>query len=95
MYVRPLLPNWNLPSVLWKLCDYTLEPIDPCDMEFLTWKTTFLVTLLTASRVSEIQALTKRRTFRKEWKRTFTKHTFLCQNLKVGKAMETYLHTRA
>lgn len=55
--VRPLLPNWDLPTVLWKLCDSPFEPMNSCDMKYLTWKTVFLVALATASRVSEIQAL--------------------------------------
>ena len=55
--VRPLLPNWDLPSVLWTLCDHPFEPISSCDLKFLTWKTVFLLALSSASRVSELQAL--------------------------------------
>ena len=55
--IKPLLPNWDLPSVLWKLCDPPFEPLTTCDLKFLTWKTVFLVALASASRVSEIHAL--------------------------------------
>jgi hypothetical protein len=55
--LKPLLPNWDLPSVLWRLCDPPFEPLLSCDVNFLTWKTVFLIALATASRVSELHAL--------------------------------------
>lgn len=55
--VKPLLPNWDLPSVLWRLCDFPFEPLLSCDFKFLTWKTVFLLALASASRVSELHAL--------------------------------------
>jgi integrase len=55
--LKPLLPNWDLPSVLWRLCDPPFEPLLSCDVKFLTWKTVFLIALATASRVSELHAL--------------------------------------
>jgi len=55
--LKPLLPNWDLPSVLWRLCDPPFEPLLSCDIKFLTWKTVFLIALATASRVSELHAL--------------------------------------
>ena len=33
------------------------EPLSTCDMKYLTWKTVFLLALATASRVSELHAL--------------------------------------
>ena len=55
--LKPLLPNWDLPSVLWRLCDPPFEPLLSCDVKILTWKTVFLIALATASRVSELHAL--------------------------------------
>jgi hypothetical protein len=56
--LKPLLPNWDLPSVLWRLCDPPFEPLLSCDVKKnLTWKTVFLIALATVSRVSELQAL--------------------------------------
>ena len=43
--------------MLMSLCDTPFEPLSTCEMKFLTWKTVFLVALATASRVSEIHAL--------------------------------------
>jgi hypothetical protein len=39
--LKPLLPNWDLPSVLWRLCDPPFEPLLSCDVKFLAWKTVF------------------------------------------------------
>ena len=55
--LRPLLPNWDLPSVLGALVASPFEPLSTCDMKYLTWKTVFLLALATASRVSELHAL--------------------------------------
>ncbi|KAJ8301586.1 LOW QUALITY PROTEIN: hypothetical protein KUTeg_020573 [Tegillarca granosa] len=55
--IRSLLPNWDLPSVLLALCDFPFEPIYTCELKFLTWKTVFLLAVATASRVSELHAL--------------------------------------
>lgn len=55
--IKPLIPNWDLPSVLWRLCDPPFEPLDSCELKFLTWKTVFLLALASASRISEIHAL--------------------------------------
>lgn len=54
---KALLPNWDLPSVLWRLCDPPFEPLNSCDLKFLTWKCVFLLALASASRVSELHAL--------------------------------------
>ena len=55
--IKPLLLNWDLPTVLWALCDFPFEPMNSAEMKYVTWKTVFLVALASASRVSEIQAL--------------------------------------
>lgn len=55
--VKPLLPNWDLPSVLWRLCEHPFEPLADVELKFLTWKTIFVVALVSASRVSELHAL--------------------------------------
>lgn len=55
--VNPLLPNWDLPSVLWRLCDPPFEPLISCNLKYLTWKSVFLIALASASRVSELHAL--------------------------------------
>ena len=54
--VKPLLPNWDLPTVLWRLCDFPFEPLSSCELKFLTWKAVFLLALASASRVSELHA---------------------------------------
>lgn len=55
--VRPLLPNWDLPSVLLALCESPFEPLSTCHIKYLSWKTVFLVAMATAARVGELQAL--------------------------------------
>ena len=55
--VKPLLPNWDLPSVLWRLCEHPFELLADVELKFLTWKTIFVVALVSASRVSELHAL--------------------------------------
>lgn len=55
--VKPLLPNWDLPSVLLALCESPFEPLAACNLKYLTWKTVFLLAMATAARVSELQAL--------------------------------------
>ena len=54
---KTLLPNWDLPSVLWKLCDPPFEPLESADLKFLTWKTVFLLAVASAARVGELHAL--------------------------------------
>ena len=54
---RSLTPKWNLSCVLWSLTKDPYEPINQSSLQFLTWKTVFLLTLASAKRRSEIHAL--------------------------------------
>ena len=54
---RQLIPNWNLPWVLTWLASERFEPLEMAPLKELTYKTCFLLALATASRVSEIHAL--------------------------------------
>ena len=57
---RPLSPpSWDLDVVLRHLMSSAFEPLEQCSLRALTKKTLFLVSLATAKRVSEIQALSK------------------------------------
>jgi hypothetical protein len=55
-----LFPKWSLEVVLDFLAGDTFEPLDTIEMEPLTKKTLFLVTLALAGRISEIHALSAR-----------------------------------
>ena len=52
-----LAPKWDLSCVLWSLTKAPYEPLDQASLQFLTWKTVFLLTLASAKRRSEIHAL--------------------------------------
>lgn len=54
---RTLFPGWNLPWVLTYLNSEKFEPLGLAPMRELTLKTCFLLALATASRVSELHAL--------------------------------------
>ena len=54
---RSLTPKWDLACVLWSLTKAPYEPLDQATLQFLTWKTVFLLTLASAKRRSEIHAL--------------------------------------
>ena len=54
---RPLAPKWDLAFVLSHLCKAPFEPLDKATLFFLSVKTTFLLTMATARRVSEMHAL--------------------------------------
>ena len=57
---RPQVPpSWDLDAVLRHLMSSAFEPLEPVSLRTLTKKTLFLVSLATAKRVSEIQALSK------------------------------------
>ena len=60
---RPRLPqaspSWDLDAVLRHLMSSAFEPLESVSLRTLTKKTLFLVSLATAKRVSEIQALSK------------------------------------
>ena len=50
-------PSWDLEAVLKALCSAPYEPLGRADFRALTKKTLFLVSLATAKRVSELQAV--------------------------------------
>ena len=52
-------PSWDLDAVLRHLVSSALDPLESVSLRALTKKTLFLVSLATAKRVSEIQALSK------------------------------------
>ena len=54
---RSLTPKWDLSCVLWSLTKAPYEPLDQASLQFLTWKTAFLLTLASSKRRSEIHAL--------------------------------------
>ena len=57
---RPQAPlSWDLDAVLRHLMSSAFEPLESVYLRALTKKTLFLVSLATAKRVSEIQALSK------------------------------------
>ena len=56
--VRP--PSWDLPSVLNFLRSSPFEPLSSASLRDLTRKTLFLLSLATAKRVGELQALSRR-----------------------------------
>ena len=56
-------PSWDLEKVLDFLRSPVFEPLSSCSLRDLTQKTLFLVSLATAKRVGEIQALSRRVSF--------------------------------
>ena len=52
-------PSWDLNAALGHLMSSAFEPVESVSLRALTKKTLFLVSLVTAKRVSEIQALSK------------------------------------
>ena len=54
------LPKWDLPTVMSYLQSAKFEPLEEATLENLTLKTTFLLALGTAKRVSELHALSRR-----------------------------------
>lgn len=54
---RPPPPAWNLSLVLRELTGRPFEPMATCDIRLLMWKTSFLVAITSARRVSELAAL--------------------------------------
>lgn len=50
-------PSWRLNLVLKALCRPPFEPLASCQVKVLTFKTLFLVALVSARRVSELRAL--------------------------------------
>uniref|UniRef100_A0A803JL00 Tyr recombinase domain-containing protein n=1 Tax=Xenopus tropicalis TaxID=8364 RepID=A0A803JL00_XENTR len=54
---RHPVPPWDLNLVLSVLLDAPFEPLKEVGMEFLTWKTVFLIAISSARRISELSAL--------------------------------------
>uniref|UniRef100_A0A803JKH4 Core-binding (CB) domain-containing protein n=1 Tax=Xenopus tropicalis TaxID=8364 RepID=A0A803JKH4_XENTR len=54
---RAPIPTWDLNLVLRALQEAPFEPMNTIPLLWLTWKTTFLVAIASARRVSEISAL--------------------------------------
>ena len=56
-------PSWDLPTVLNFLRSSSFEPLSSASLRDLTRKTLFLISLATAKRVGELQALSRRVSF--------------------------------
>ena len=54
---RVRYPQWELPFVLDSLCEAPFEPIEACDIKWLSYKAAFLLAVTSAGRVGEIHAL--------------------------------------
>ena len=52
--------KWDLEIVLIVLTEFSFEPLESATLQFLTWKTIFLVAVTSAARLSELQALDSR-----------------------------------
>lgn len=50
-------PQWDLLLVLNGLCEAPFEPLETCDIKWLSYKTAFLLAITSAKRVCEIHAL--------------------------------------
>nr|XP_032642405.1 uncharacterized protein LOC116828359 [Chelonoidis abingdonii] len=55
--VKPPSPTWDLNLVLSRLMGPPFEPLATCSLLYLSWKTSFLVAITSARRVSELRAL--------------------------------------
>jgi len=54
---RSIVPPWSLELVLAALKKAPFEPMETSTLQYLTWKTTFLVAVASARRASELHAL--------------------------------------
>ena len=57
---KKILPQWDLAFILWSLAHEPFEPIEDPDkvsLEFLTWKTAFLLLLASGARRSELHSV--------------------------------------
>ena len=54
---RSLTPKWDLACVLGSLTKAPYEPLNQASLQFLTWKTVFLLTMASVKLRSEIHAL--------------------------------------
>ena len=55
--VKPIVPSCDLHVVLQAISGAPFEPMNTANLKYVTWKTTFLLAISSAARVSELQAL--------------------------------------
>jgi len=78
-------PKWDLSLVLHYLMKHPFEPMAHSDLKHLTLKTVFLLALATASRRSELHALSfKKVVFREDGVSLGTLPAFLAKNQRLG-----------
>ncbi len=53
---KPLVPSWDLPTVLEALSGLPFEPLECADLKVLSLKTILLLALTSARWISELQA---------------------------------------
>ena len=90
---QQLLPSWDLPLVLETLSKPPFEPLRSVELKFLTWKTVFLIALASASRISELHALsTNQACLRQEPSgfRLLPKFNFLAKKQRMRKAWSAW-----
>ncbi|KAF7253383.1 Serine/threonine-protein kinase PrkC [Varanus komodoensis] len=54
--IRPVMPTWGLSVVLQALMKAPFEPLATVDLRLVSWKTAFLVAVMSARRASELCA---------------------------------------
>ena len=64
---RSTVPPWDLALVLNALRKTPFEPLQSCNLKYLTFKTVFLVAFATAARRSELHAISKDFSRDKKW----------------------------
>ena len=77
------VPKWNLNLVLNSLTKAPYEPILKASTKHLSWKTAFLTSFATAARVSELTALSRKKTaHNRNWSQVTltTKDSFVAKN---------------
>ena len=80
------VPGWSLEIVLKTLQKTPFEPMTSCDLDLLTYKTVFLITLAAGGRRGEIHALTVETLTHGpewEWVEIWPDVTFLAKNQKL------------
>ena len=58
--IKTVVPRWELGIVLQTFAETPFEPPEKASLQAWTWKTTFLLAITSATRVSELQALDSR-----------------------------------
>ena len=84
-----LTPKWDLACVLWSLTKSPYEPLDQASLQFLTWKTVFLLTMASAKRRSEIHALSVE-TGHLRFDSSMLSHTFVSARIPCQKSTPLY-----